>query len=935
MSQTAAYQQQPTFPKESPIHSVRSKKLRSFFIKNPSFLRFLVPDLTFASKRLEFQKNPIAPLEILAQENPEFFENYKIQPLTQRADAKKAGTEDTAVFPGHKITRSRSSNELERMIGKYQSPDLLTKVTAGAGVPKEIGLASSQQYFQFANKKTFSPKTKGRNSRGDFLERKEFDDKEVIQILKGNLGGSSKRDSIAHIVELIGSVGPNDANRQPFELDMLSRKESDHLSSIVSGDMSSVQHAVPDNNNNPKEVPRSSTGKTQQNDNFFYEPPTANTDKLASTHGASKAHESLYSKFTGKYENIANQALLQSQKKSTANTTQQLQTTGKIPSYTQQNKGSAVSGQCRVHPNSAISHICTKENCGKLLCQYCTCSEHAGGYEDLASFPAKIRQELTQTHRRLITTVEQAQDLQGNLGDSNKFGLKFVEDLSSVETAIVRQVHQFFDNLREEFSSQFLFDLPKLLDNLTILRQALDSTIQGVDEDLRSVVKEVNPQLLSNIVQKDHTVSSMNYKKALSSIEERVKNFIAMNENNRDSMQNLKLETNPGLVSQLNYLLTDGVRILEKSNTPPQRLSQSKSARTLPLASQLIPEAKSEAYRSVPKETPSNNKTPERVKVGYFSRRLTNFDEKKQAMIEREMQQQQEKEERVKEQEQTTKKRTRTVSPWKNAGEASSKNTLTNGFTTGTAVNTMTNIQQTMKTTKSIYGTMNILSTSTPQKNNGDRDIDIPEMRFLIDYMEKYYGGSKIKVMDPTFFPALFNISDTMELSDFGRKELFFENVTEELQSGFGKGRCVFTSYERVFLLGRVKGAQWILVEVRSNPKLIILYDFLGKLQKTKFSENLFALMIEVIRREYNMKLGQNPENYLWEKRVATQPTLIVKDMADTGVIALKVISNCYQNKEFSSAKVTINEINMTRKKMEKIFKMYEEKKNHEKFVPI
>jgi len=309
----------------------------------------------------------------------------------------------------------------------------------------------------------------------------------------------------------------------------------------------------------------------------------------------------------------------------------------------------------------------------------------------------------------------------------------------------------------------------------------------------------------------------------------------------------------------------------------------------------------------------------------------------------------------TKEEDKESQSRSRTASPWqteqgRNAGEGylkmlkpSKKNVPTPPTKSHQQNNYFINKKITENITNKVLelynhgGQNQNTSTATSFSRNvlTEKDLDIPTMKFLLEYMERFYGTGKIKVLDPTFFARLFNIDKLVDFSDFGRRELIFENVSEDLHVEGNRGRCIFTSYEKIFMITQIQNMQWILVEVRSNPKVIILYDFLGKFAKTKFSDNLFTLVLEIIRKEFNEKLGLNPENYLWEKKVASQPMLIVKNLSDTGLLAVKVISNYYQNKEFTSPKVTLNEINLTRKKLEKIFKMYDEKKNHDKFVPI
>ena len=65
-------------------------------------------------------------------------------------------------------------------------------------------------------------------------------------------------------------------------------------------------------------------------------------------------------------------------------------------------------------------------------------------------------------------------------------------------------------------------------------------------------------------------------------------------------------------------------------------------------------------------------------------------------------------------------------------------------------------------------------------------------MKVLVEYMTQAYGNEKVKVFDAGFFGGLFNYPAAINWSEFRKKQLFFENVEEDMQVSSTKNRCIF-----------------------------------------------------------------------------------------------------------------------------------------------
>jgi len=998
MSQNTSQKDLADSPAEDPLYNIRSQKLREFFARKPSYLRSLTPDASYSTMP-DFQKSTPLTIDHLGLDQVDFSHSQKIVPNTHRPSMQKDQKESQSVMrPYHKFTRSRSTNELEQMIENVRSKDLLTEVNYGlhrgsrtiasqrTSKKDDKNLKNSSEGNKALSnaQQTLRGRTKNRNFESDVNNLNE--NKEIIEQEKGtkiknkqgqveDLNRSFKKEtlddsmnkdnSIGHIIDM---MGPSPNHRNLDDLDLMN-KESAPLSSMPSDELFGVQQFFP---GDMKDLIGSGNKATSINtENLGSSPPGnskspykggnnkdekgSHADHLGSTQATGMVDSNTpnkqinpqgikqlgprqmtfdlvpsgfnpsFSNRPSERERISHIQFAESMRNT--HTLQNQEVNARFASsFGSKRETLGQSEFCRFHPSNAISYICIKDNCGELLCPLCLYehqkNKHVGEYEAIPSFVSDSKQKLIQVRENFLGTIEQIVSLQTTLSDRGKFDLKLVEEIDRIEMSLVKNVKQFFDNIREEYSKDLFFDFPKISDDLNLLHYDLNSAIKTLEEDLQAITKEtpsLNPNLLTHIVQKGYVNSSINYKRSLNEIDHRVKQFMKTGPN---STRKLHLELNPNLKTKFTALLAENIRFVENNPSRTGRLnSNDENYYTKTLR---IPEKVQEQFESF---TNTENMESLPDVEGRKDRLETDIGRLKTS------------------ESQNNDKRTRTVSPWK--GPPGSQTGTLRVANPSSATNTAQNSQ---KGPKNYFANKKLTDTITNRvlemyqsgghsqqvsKSVGEKDLEVSSMRFLIEYLERFYGTSKIRILDPTFFQRLLGTYDFLDFSDFGRKDLFFDGVNEDLQLESGKGKCVFTSYEKVFILGKIQNTQWVLIEVRNNPKAIILYDFLGKLNKTKFSENVFALVLEIIRREYNSKLGQNPENYLWEKKVAVQPVLIVKNGWDTGILALKVISNCYQNKDFSSGKITLNEITLTRKKLEKIFKMYEEKKNHDKFVPI
>jgi len=997
---TSNYSEDQTNPhSENPLQFIRSQKLRELFIKKPSYLRSLTPDESYSVNQDLHRSNPLS-LKLPGLELNTVSQFQKLAPQTHRENRSQ-----DKLLPNsqRKLARSRSSQEFEDLLNVQkgaQTPQLADKKMKQVKSPENIKFPTEaktpppmknmaewqreQKKFKNTVRKENSINENDKTKSLPNVEKDdEFHPKEMLSKREKSANNTikhlatddslNKDNSIGNIIDLMEGSPQNPEKRRANRNEHA--RESIPLSSVPSDDgfgvldtqsgwhkhkedlmdkvdmlgtpslltpenaralqkekLASTQatggvldskessnkpvHMLIDLAGTNPETAQLSTKETVPRRQMTFDPKSLALNNL-------NAAKRISSPIT--FKNAAGQGNLLSSPSS-------LSARGEVISST---------SACRFHPSNMINYICTKENCGELLCPLCLYehqkNKHIGQYETINSFYSEARQRLTRAHTNMLGTIEQIVSLQAILSDKSNFDIKIVEDINRIEAGILKTVKQFFDNIREEFTQDLFFDHLKVSDNLNSLHYDLNVAIENLGDDLSKIAHDnatADLSLFTHIVQKGYINSPATYKKTLNEIDYKVKQFLKTNQETEASKK-LFLEVDPYLKTKITNLLSENFNIIQ--NPSPNviyKLSRpsNEEAKTVSTP-HLGANKQGDSFISNEKAGSSLNDVDRNHRGKAETQRGRNVEEDKDN--------------------QST-GRSRTTSPFqgqqgRNMGEdylkmlKPSKNTpISKGGQGQQGSNYFINKKLTDNITNKvleIYNNSNAHNVSAASFSRNvlqEKDLDIQTMKFLLEYMERFYGTSKIKILDPTFFARLFNIDKMVDFSDFGRRELVFENVSEDLQVDGNKGgRCIFTSYEKVFMITQIQNSQWILVEIRSNPKVIILYDFLGKFAKTKFSENLFTLVLEIIRKEFNEKLGLNPENYLWEKKVASQPMLIVKNSFDTGLLAVKVVSNYYQNKEFTSPKVTLNEINLTRKKLEKIFKMYDEKKNHDKFVPI
>ena len=498
---------------------------------------------------------------------------------------------------------------------------------------------------------------------------------------------------------------------------------------------------------------------------------------------------------------------------------------------------------CRFHPSNLVSYICIKENCGELLCPLCLYehqkNKHIGEYEALPSFSMQIKQKLEQAQQSFSDMFEQVKNIQNVLGDKNKFDLRIVEELSQIEMNLVKNVRQFFDSVRQEFSKDIFFDFPKVSEELLHLHQDISTMSQSLADDLSAVSQDIslsNPHLLTRIVQRDYIKSCAGSFNNLNNLKRRVQTFIHDSTDFHHDNK-LQLEVNSRIVSELLVLLAENVRIkdlslkskFDFSNQPSEIQHQSKFNNFL----SPIPEhPPSDNIRMEPQDHPKDlgkgsegdgKREKERIKS------KEDIEEKKEGPMSQRIRHKAA-ERSSPEEEEDLQRRPRTLSPWKGV--------VSNTANVAKMINNIGNItpnslHNTQKSTKNhfeikklneditnrVLEMYNTGGASPMGKSLGDRDVDASMMRFLLGYMERYYNTNKVRVLEPTFFQKLLSINDALDFSDFARKEFYFDSVADDLQAGLPKGKCIFTSCEKIFMLGKVQASQWILVEIRNNPK--------------------------------------------------------------------------------------------------------------------
>jgi len=569
--------------------------------------------------------------------------------------------------------------------------------------------------------------------------------------------------------------------------------------------------------------------------------------------------------------------------------------------------------QCRFHPNNSILYICLKNSCGELLCPLCLYEhqkiKHIGEYEEVSSYCEKLGIRLNDVHEKLVQSIDKLVGLQAIVSESDKFDLKLCFELERIEESLIKNIKQFFSNLREEFKNDVFFDYKKIMEDLNSLHQKTNFTIQTLEEDLAYFSQagtNISAQFISEVIQKNYIDNSFEFQKRLNTIDQRIRHFYNQNIEDKPE-QGLWLETSSNLKAKLLLLLNEGVKINK-----------------IPKQSKKSPLLESEKLNRGHKRKETNedllNYYKELANTLEDGRELKSTLPKNLEPIEELIESPPRNRGRFASADyHSSRARAKTFSPLRD----SARNNLSSirGGTTNrkdSSYNSITDIYRSMRP-----------HTISPS----EKDLDVYAMRFLIQYLQQQYNSPKVRIFDHEFFQRLFGVSGDFEISDLDIDRMNFEEVTEFLEVQSTKHKCIFTAHERIFFVLHMQ-SYWLLAEIRTNPKMIILYDYIGKLTKERIVDQLYAILFEIIRYEYRTKLNLNPENFSWEKRLSQHPALVVKNTNDTGILALKIMSNAFQNKDFTSYRVSFNEINLVRKKVEKIFKV-DDYKTSGKFVVI
>lgn len=534
---------------------------------------------------------------------------------------------------------------------------------------------------------------------------------------------------------------------------------------------------------------------------------------------------------------------------------------------------------CKFHSSNSIVYICLKDKCGDLLCPLCLYdhqkNKHIGEYEDVNNYHEKIRLKLLDTKSKLIESIEKAATMQTTLQKKENFDLKICEDLDRIEESIIKNIKNYFETLRQEYKNDLFFEYKKQCEDLSKLHERINVTIKNLETELLYLNDEnntsVNCHYLSDLVKKNYLENTSEMQKKLYGIDQHI--GIHLKPQRGDSVPKcFSLEVDQNLKSKLMLLLNEGIKLTKIKSVQPNMKKRDTNEDIL------------NYYKDL-------QKSKDHVEVAR-SRQLDIIEEVDSP---------------------NDKFRARTHSP-------------TRDIVSGSRVLLQTKKDNAQNNLFDIYKMVN-----TQQQNSDEKDVDLYAMRYLLEYMSQYYNTTKIKIFDHEFFSKLTGITGPIDFFGIDPATIKIENVSEFLNVTSTKHKTIFTSHERIFFIAQDKNLNWILSEIRTNPKMVIVYDFLGKLSRGKSTENIFGILFEIIRSEYRGKLNQNPDHYSWEKKVSNTPSLVVKNSQDTGLLVIKIISNAYQTKDFTNTRVSLNEINMIRKKIDKIF----DTKNQGKFVAL
>ena len=538
---------------------------------------------------------------------------------------------------------------------------------------------------------------------------------------------------------------------------------------------------------------------------------------------------------------------------------------------------------CKSHLNNNLSYICIKDKCGDMLCPLCLYEHqkyrHVGNYIPINEFYDKAGTNFIEANETLLNSLSRIVNIESLMEKKEKFDLSVAEQLQRTEENIIEQIKLFFNMVRKELSSDVFIDYHETVEMISQLHLKTNTAIQnlitewGIKDNKKTTNFDYTPEESKKILKRDYTELTNSLEQTIVSVEKKVNE--CMNSIKKNSR--IEVELSPVFQSKLNLLLNESLKIRRmgsavKPSGHTQMAGLRETNEDIILYYKELLQSPDVKRSPEVKKSSQINQDPDLKAQNNFHNNLDVIEEQSESPG------------RVSLREESIKKlRSKTVSP--------------------------------------LRGSSDYLKSQRISHTSIMKELNKPELNYILDYFVQNYNNHRIKIFGHEFFEKLSGCEGPLPDTNFKISSLNPERVNDILNIKSNKHKTIFSAYEKIFLLLNLKESAWALIEIKTNPKTIIIYDFLGKMVKTQFYENIFEGIFQVIRFEYKTKLNQSADNFMWERKVSFKPTLVVKNDGDSGIVALKLIANSFFNKEFSGNRISANEVSLIRKKLERILR--------------
>jgi len=597
---------------------------------------------------------------------------------------------------------------------------------------------------------------------------------------------------------------------------------------------------------------------------------------------------------------------------------------------------------CRKHPGYMISYICVQERCGELLCQECKREHeeevHEGEFQTLQNFKKSVALQLNQACDSLLNSSSNIEELQIGVKEKEDFYGDLTEKISMLEENVMNNVQEYFGNLKREFENQVYIEVGRTRENLDGLQSTIVSMVVKLKQDFQSLIfekdsPEISLHKLTKIIKDSYISSSDDFQSEILEVEEKIEKFLNYQKHNSRKKSKTTIEVEGSLLSNLEAVLSKDIRIVKKqsisSEAPP---SSQRQERGRPGAPPIVNRRNKEKNVNMLNQYKSQNEAAASSKNNTLT---VNLKDLKNTGIKgnktRAMYQKAKKQMNAEGSGGQNDRKSRTLTPVRDPvmNIPEKEKAHTPQWKSNTMEDPNMNIKIRKYSDNSRPDTQRKYSTESDREEDSrvevkeKKEINTELMEYLVEHMSGVYQSNKVKVLPYGFIEKLLNLSEAIDLNNFRKKRPHFDQVAEYLQTK-GKSKTIFTAYEKVLFLMNVQEMGWTLIEVKRTPKVIILYDFLGKFSINRYGENLMEKIFEVIKHEYKMKLNQDVDIFMWDRKIAKDPSLVEKDPGDTGILTLEMVANAYQDKGALKGKIGDEAVKKMRQNIEKIIAAFE-----------